>query len=371
MKNSRIYLSPPNVGTQESEMLFDVMKDGWISSVGPSLDLFEADLEKIYAAKKVLALNSGTSALHLALVLSGVGRADTVLVSTFTFAASVNVILYQGATPVFIDSEKETWNLDPGLLLEYLQRTQQKPKALIVTHLYGVPAQIEVIKRICKEYEIILIEDAAEAVGSSFNGKPLGSFGDLGILSFNGNKIITTSGGGALITNGEGYKKGLHLATQANSGKSDYYHSEVGYNYRMSNVLAGMGVVQLQRLEEFVSKKRAIFDYYKDHLSAWFDFPVEPDSTFCNRWLTTLTSKTDMDMTRLIIHLDESNIESRRLWRPLHLHPAYSSYGFEGSAVAEELYNKGICLPSGTGITFEELDYVIERLLEFMKKKNH
>lgn len=366
MKRSKIYLSPPNVGSEEKALLQEVMTEGWISAVGPSIDQFERDLEESHSSRRVLALNSGTSALHLSLVLSKIGNGDQVLVSTFTFAACANVILYQRAIPVFMDSEKETWNLDPDILETYLRNVLVKPKALILTHLYGVPARIEKIKAICEEYEIILIEDAAEAVGSSINDKPLGSFGDFGILSFNGNKIITSSGGGALITNDEGHKKGLHLSTQANSGKSDYYHFEVGYNYRMSNVLAGIGIAQLRKLDEFVAKKRSIFNHYKAHLSKWFDFPEELESTFCNRWLTTPLAKENVDIVKLIEHLDGFDIESRRLWRPLHLHPAYDSYQIIGNEVAVELYEKGICLPSGTGLTVEQQDYVIDKIQKFM-----
>jgi pyridoxal phosphate-dependent aminotransferase EpsN len=366
MSNSRIYLSPPNVGNEEEEELLKVIKGGWISSVGSAIDDFEQNLELIFSNQRVLALNSGTSALHLSLVLSGVGRGDDVIVGSFTFASCANVVLYQGATPVFMDSEAATWNLDPDLLKEYLKKTNKLPKALILTHLYGVPARIVEIKRICDEYNVILIEDAAEALGSSLDGKPLGSFGDYGIVSFNGNKIVTTSGGGALIVNEDKYKRGLHLATQANSGQSDYLHYEVGFNYRISNVLAALGLAQLKKLDEFVSRKRFIFDYYRDNLSKWFEFPIEKESEFNNRWLTTPLAKGDFEIVKLVDFLEQRNIETRRLWRPLHLHPAYDQFAFFGSNIAENLYSKGICLPSGTGILDDQLSSVTEEIIKFM-----
>lgn len=366
MKNQRIYLSPPNVGIEEATSLSQVVSEGWISSVGSFIDLFETNLEKIYPNRRVLALNSGTSALHLSVILAGIGKGDTVGVSTLTFAASVNVILYQDAIPVFIDSELDTWNLDPDLLREYLHNTDRKPKAIIVTHLYGVPARIDEIKQVCEENSVILIEDAAEAVGSTFQQEALGSFGDFGILSFNGNKIITTSGGGALICNNRNYERGLHLSTQANSGRLDYYHKEIGYNYRMSNVLAGIGVAQLNKLKDFVSTKRSTFEYYKKHLSEWFEFPDEPDNSFCNRWLTTPIAKEGFDIEKLMAHLDSINIESRRLWRPMHLQPIYKQFKSLGGAVSEGLYRKGICLPSGTGLTKKQIDKVIHEIRSFI-----
>ncbi|MFK7953440.1 MAG: aminotransferase class I/II-fold pyridoxal phosphate-dependent enzyme [Ekhidna sp.] len=365
MKNDRIYLSPPNVGEEEKEELVKVMSEGWVSTVGPTINYFEKDLERLYSDKRVLALNSGTSALHLSLILAKIGRDDKVLVSTLTFVASANVILYQGAIPIFIDSEEKSWNVDPDLLEEYLRSTASKPQALIVTHLYGVPAEIKRLRNICDEYQILLIEDAAEALGSTSDNIPLGAFGDYGILSFNGNKIITTSGGGALITNEQGYEKGLLLSTQANSGKSDYYHKDVGYNYRMSNVLAGIGVVQIGKLDSFVKKKRIIFNYYRSHLSELFEFPEEKRNEFCNRWLTTPIVKEDIDINDLITFLENRNIETRRLWRPMHRQPIFEEFDSVSNGVSEGLYEKVICLPSGTGLTERELDYVIDHIKNF------
>lgn len=369
MNNPRIYLSPPNVSSAEKEMLLKVMDEGWIAPMGSSIDQFEENISLLYDNRRVLGLNSGTSALHLSLILSGVVEGDDVLVGTFTFAACVNVVLYQKANPIFIDSEYDTWNLDPEILSNYLKTTKKKPKAAVITHLYGVPAQIDSIKKICSEHNVILIEDAAEAVGSTWENKPLGVFGDFGILSFNGNKIVTTGGGGALLTNKEGYDRGIYLATQANSGKSDFYHESVGYNYRMSNVLAGIGVAQLEKLDQFVSKKRKIFDCYKEHLTTWFIFPSEQKAAYCNRWLSTPLAKERIDISGLIEFLEKSNIESRRLWRPLHMHPAYLHYDFMGSGIAEEIYDTGICLPSGTGMSDDQQNLIIEKILDFMDKK--
>ena len=286
--NRRIYLSPPNTGVLEKERLNEVIDDGWVASSGPQLDLFERKLEERIDGKRVLGVNSGTSALHLALVLCNIGKGDEIVVGSFTFASCANVVMYQGAVPVFMDSETDSWNLNPNLLREYLSSQKKKPKAVIVTHLYGVPAKIEEIKKICDEHHLALIEDAAEALGSTYKNQQVGSFGSMGIISFNGNKIITTSGGGALIGDESQYGRGLFLATQANRLTFGYDHSEVGYNYRMSNVLAGIGLAQLDKLEKFVTRKRQIADYYQSALTTKvFDFPDEPQHTFCNRWLST------------------------------------------------------------------------------------
>ena len=367
MRDKRIYLSPPNVGEREKQLLTEAVESGWIAPVGPQLDLFETELERLFENRRVLAVNSGTSALHLALILSDVGSDDTVVVGTFTFAACANVILYQGAIPVFLDSEPETWNLDPALLDEYLQSCAKRPKAVIITHLYGVPAKIEEIKRICDEYEVTLIEDAAEAIGSTVNDQHVGSFGTYGIISFNGNKLITTSGGGALIVPDHTYDRGLHLATQANTGDMGYDHQEVGYNYRLSNVLAGVGIAQLEKMKDFVKRKRDIFDFYSANLPSTFQFQDEPKHCFCNRWLTTpLGDESFTDPLALIRFLEEKNIESRRLWKPLHLNKAYTDFNFFGSNVAENLYERGLCLPSGSGMTGDDLNYVAEQINSYL-----
>ncbi len=367
MRDRMIYLSPPNVGERERDLLNDAVESGWIAPVGPQLDLFEKELERLFKDRRVLAVNSGTAALHLALVLAGVEKGDTVVVGTFTFAACANVVLYQGATPVFIDSESETWNLDPELLDEYLGSSTKKPKAIIATHLYGVPAKIEKIKKICEEHDVILIEDAAEAIGSTTNGRPVGSFGAFGIISFNGNKLVTTSGGGALIMKDEKYSRGLHLATQANMSDVGYDHHEIGYNYRLSNLLAGIGLAQLEKIEDFISRKREIFEYYRSNLPSTFQLQPEPSGYFCNRWLTTpLGDETFANPIELVRFLGEKKIQSRLLWKPLHLNEAYAGVPFIGSGVSESIYNRGVCLPSGTGLTDDDQSYILEQINSYL-----
>ncbi|WP_421762616.1 aminotransferase class I/II-fold pyridoxal phosphate-dependent enzyme [Ekhidna sp.] len=365
MNDQRIYLSPPNVGDDEFLQVKSVFDGGWIAPVGPSIDEFESRLSA-YFDREVIALNSGTSALHLALIIAGVESEDHVLVSAHTFAACANVVLYERATPIFIDSESETWNIDPHLLDKYLSQCKKLPKAIIVTHIYGMPAKMKEVADIAKRYDIKLIEDAAESLGSKIDGQMTGGFGDYGVVSFNGNKIITTSAGGALICNIKEKSRGLHLATQANSGKFGYDHKEVGYNYRMSNVLAGIGIAQLANLYSFIARKRQIYQRYESELASYFAFLPEPSGSFSNRWLTAALVKHEaFDVEDLISFLDANNIESRRFWKPLNLHDAYASYRFIGGGVGEQLYKRGICLPSGTGLSQEQQSYVIDRVKSF------
>ncbi len=368
--DQRIYLSPPNAGAEEKEMLNRVLESGWLAPAGTYLDVFEEELGKIYPEKKVLALNSGTSALHLALILSGIAENDQVIVSSFNFVAAANAVRYERAIPVFLDSEPDTWNMDPDLLAEYLEN-HARPKAVIVTHLYGVPAKIRQLKDVCDLYGVALIEDAAEALGSTYEGVALGSFGNYGILSFNGNKIITTGGGGGLIVPEKDYQRALHLATQANKGTFGYDHDEVGFNYRMSNVLAGIGVGQLRKLNAFVDKKRALFEYYKTNLiSDAFEFPPEPVRSVCNRWLSTPLLRAEVvSPLAMVQFLDQKNIESRRLWKPLHLHKAYSDTIFYGKGIGEQIYERGLCLPSGTQLSADDLAYIVAALNELVSKQ--
>ncbi|MEP1094214.1 MAG: aminotransferase class I/II-fold pyridoxal phosphate-dependent enzyme [Cyclobacteriaceae bacterium] len=367
MIDGPIYLSPPNVGDEEKAQLALAIDSGWVAPVGPWLDLFEKELGLRLADKKVLAVNSGTSALHLALNLADIGSGDDVLVGTFTFAACVNVVLYQGANPIFIDSESETWNLDPDLLIAYLSSNKKRPKAIIVTHLYGVPAKIKQIKSICEEYGLILIEDAAEALGAKYEGEPVGTFGDFGVISFNGNKLITTGGGGALISSESNYEKGLHLSTQANTDLFGYDHDQVGYNYRLSNVLASVGVAQLEKMEDFLKRKREVFNYYQSNLPSIFTFKEEPKHSFCNRWLTTpLIDDENLDPLDLIKFLGDRKIQSRPLWKPLHLNKAYTDFPFVGTGVAEGLFRRGICLPSGTALSEAGLSYIVKQINSFL-----
>ena len=365
MSMERIYLSPPNVDDAEAEAVQEVLSSGWVAPIGPALDVFEKQLSSYYG-RNVVALNSGTSALHLALKLAGVEANDLVITSSFTFAACANVIRYEKAIPVFLDSEETTWNLDPDLLEDFLRSSTTVPKAIIVTHLYGMPAKLQEIKAIADKYKIALIEDAAEALGSIYHNDKPGAIGHFGVVSFNGNKIITTSGGGALITDSKGYEKGLHLATQANNGVMEYNSSEVGYNYRMSNVLAGLGTAQLNRLSSFVEKKQMIFGRYREELSAYFDFLDEPAESKSNRWLTTGLLKSDHSIIDFISYLEVQNIETRRLWKPLHLHSAYAQFEFVGSGICERLFDRGICFPSGTGLSDSDQTRVIESIKQFL-----
>ena len=369
MRGERIYLSPPNLSGNELSEVEKVFTSRWIAPVGPAIDAFETALGENYTDKYVLALNSGTSALHLALILAGVGDGDEVLVGSFTFAACANAVLYERAIPVFMDSDRTSWNLDPDILEEHLSQASILPKALIVTHLYGMPADIERITAIAKSYGVRVIEDAAESLGAKVNGQHVGSFGDFGVISFNGNKVITTGGGGALICKEKDWERGRHLATQANSGRFGYDHKEAGFNYRMSNVLAGVGLGQLPKLEEFIEKKRSIFQIYQDNLSEDFIFLEEPGNRFSNRWLTTMVARDDSrSIDELIRHLETQNIETRKLWKPLHLHDAYSSSVFVGGGACETLYEKGICLPSGSGLTNSEQDLVIQEIKHWLNQ---
>lgn len=366
MKNQRIYLSPPNVSDAELHEIEKVISSGWVAPVGDAIDKFESELAVHFSGKSVLAVNSGTSALHLAIILAGIEDGDEVLVSSFTFAACANVILYERAIPIFIDSENESWNLDPDLLESYLESVSNLPKAIIVTHLFGMPADIIRIVDIAKRYGIKVIEDAAEALGSCVNGQQVGGLGDYGILSFNGNKIITTSAGGALICEKEDWEKGKYLSSQANSESFGYNHKEAGYNYRLSNVLAGIGVAQLPKLKDFVNKKRSIFDRYETELDSHFTFLHEHEGYFSNRWLTTaLMNDQTKSITELIYFLNKNGIESRRLWKPLHMHEAYSQGIFIGEGACEEIFKNGICLPSGSGLTMDQQSKVIDKIKEW------
>ena len=323
---------------------------------------FEIDIEKYYGfSNKVAVLNSGTSSLHLALILAGVKQNDEVLCQSFTFSASANPIVYQGAKPVFIDSEKDTWNMCPEFLEDAIKNRivkNKKPKAIIVVHLYGMPAKIDLIVEIAKKYNIALIEDAAEALGSMFKGQKCGAFGDFGILSFNSNKIITLSSGGALVCNTEENKqKAIFLATQARDNTIHYQHSEVGYNYRMSNVIAGIGISQMKCLEDNITSRRSNNQFYSNLFNNYKGIEIlkKPNQDyFSNHWLSCIVI--DSDVTRftsedLRLQLKKDNIESRPLWKPMHLQPVFKDCDYYGSNVAENLFEKGLCLPSGSNLT--------------------
>ncbi len=373
----KIYLSPPHMGGNEMKYIREAFETNWIAPLGPNVDNFEKKLSEYLRIKDTAVVVSGTAALHLALILLGIKQGDEVLVSTFTFAASVNPIIYQNATPVFIDSEEETWNLNPELLqfaIEDRIKKGKKPKALIVVHLYGMPAQMHRIMNIAEKYEIPVIEDAAEALGSKFDGKYCGTFGIMGILSFNGNKIITTSGGGALVSNDEKLtEKARFLATQARDKAPHYQHSTIGYNYRMSNIVAGIGLGQMEVLDLRIKQKREIFDWYKSVLGKiqGISFLEEPsEKFFSNRWLTTILidrEKTGFDREDLRLAFEEMNIESRPLWKPMHLQPVFKDYPAYIDGTSEKLFDTGLCLPSGTNMTPQDKQRIIETLRKFVR----
>jgi len=353
------------MGGKEFNFIKEAFDTNWISPLGPNVDGFEKDLEFFTKAKYAAALSSGTAALHLALIMLGVGPGDEVICQSFTFAASANPIVYLGATPIFVDSESETWNMCPDLLeLAIKDRILKgkKPKAIIPVHLYGMPAKIERIMSIADRYEIPVIEDAAEAIGSTVNGKPVGAFGLMGILSFNGNKLITTSGGGALISNDEKLiAQARFLATQARDPGPHYQHSQIGYNYRLSNICAGIGRGQMMVVKDRVNRRREIYDFYFKNFSGFpgISFLAEPDGYKSNRWLTTILIdplKTHGVTKEIVKHaLEAENIESRPLWKPMHLQPIFESYPSYIDGTSENLFNYGLCLPSGSNLTDEEL----------------
>lgn len=374
MPAEKIWLSAPHMSGAEQKFVQEAFDTNWISPVGPHIVKFEKVLADYVGVNHCAALSSGTAAIHLALIVLGVKQDDEVICQSFTFSGSCNPIAYQGARPVFVDSESETWNMDPALLRECVQdriiKTGRKPKAIIVVHLYGMPAKMDEIMAISREFEIPVIEDAAEALGSTYKGRKCGSIGDFGVLSFNGNKIITTSGGGALLSDNETWiNKSRFLATQAREPFPHYEHKEIGYNYRLSNVCAAIGLGQMTVLRERVEARRAIFAYYKQALAGFstVQFNAEPDGFYSNRWLTTMLVQTDSktaitpEMIRLA--LEKENMESRPLWKPMHLQPVFSAYPFYGSGISEKLYNSGLCLPSGTKGSLAEKDLVIAEIM--------
>ncbi|WP_214228904.1 aminotransferase class I/II-fold pyridoxal phosphate-dependent enzyme [Pedobacter sp. B4-66] len=368
--NDKIWLSSPHMGDNELKYVTEAFETNWIAPLGPHVDGFENDLVAYTGSKYAAALSSGTSAIHLALIMLGVKPGDEVICQSMTFSASANPIAYVGATPIFVDSEKETWNMCPDLLREAIVdriAKGKKPKAIIPVHLYGMPAQMDKIMAIANEFEIPIIEDAAEALGSTINEKAMGTFGLMGILSFNGNKIITTSGGGALISDQEEYiTQGRFLATQARDKAHHYEHSEIGYNYRMSNVSAGIGRGQMEVLQDRVNKRRSNFEFYKKELSAFECISVleEPKGYFSNRWLSTIhvnpVNAKGINKKSLYNILSEDNIESRPLWKPMHMQPVFADSPFYGNGVSEELFRNGLCLPSGSNLGEEDLQRVVK-----------
>ncbi|MGJ3233522.1 DegT/DnrJ/EryC1/StrS family aminotransferase [Marivirga sp.] len=372
--NERIFLSAPHMGGEEINFIKHAFDENWIAPLGPNVNGFEEDIQKYNNIPYAAALSSGTAAIHLALIILGVKKDDVVMASSFTFSATINPIVYQLAEPVLIDSEKETWNMDPNLLEQSIKdyiAKGKKPKAIIFVHLYGMPGKIEEVKAISEKYEIPLIEDAAEALGSKLNGKPLGTFGDFGVYSFNGNKIITTSGGGALVSqNKDWIDKARFLATQARDVAPHYQHSEIGYNYRMSNIAAGIGRGQMKVLNKWIENRRSNHDFYEKELkSLGFDFLHEIDGAFSNRWLTCVLFNQDMEKEpeELRQELEKYNIETRPLWKPMHLQPIFKESKAYLSGVSEILFQKGLCLPSSSSLTDEQKNMVIEKIKDFCK----
>ncbi|MEJ0030755.1 MAG: aminotransferase class I/II-fold pyridoxal phosphate-dependent enzyme [Bacteroidota bacterium] len=367
----RIFLSPPHIGSLEKQFVEEAFSTNFIAPAGPHITAFEQELAAYLGeGVHVAALSSGTAAIHLALIILRVKSGDEVICSSFTFSGSCNPVVYVGASPVFVESEHTTWNLDPTILrhaiVDRIEKTRKKPKAIIVVDLYGNPAKLNEILAVSNEFGIPVIEDAAEALGSSYHDRKLGTFGEFGILSFNGNKIITTSGGGALVSkNREFIEKARFLSQQARDKAPYYQHTEIGYNYRLSNVCAGIGRGQLKVLDERVKSRRAIFDYYKENLqnSSDYQFLPEPEGAFSNRWLTTVLLKAPgVTPEKVRLALEAQNIESRPLWKPMHLQPVFKDAPYYGDNLSEKLFNEGLCLPSGSALNFVDIGRIVAGL---------
>ena len=380
MANNKILLCLAHMSGQEMKYIQEAFDTNWVVPLGPNVNAFEQDLEQLCGeGKHVVALSSGTAAIHLALVNLGVGRDDEVICQSMTFSASANPIVYQGATPVFVDSERDTWNIDPNLLEDAIKdriaKTGRKPKAIIPVYLYGMPAKIDDIMEIARRYEIPVIEDSAEAFGSRYRGQLCGTFGEFGIMSFNGNKMITTSGGGALICPDEATKKKtMFYATQSREPMPYYLHKEIGYNYRMSNICAGIGRGQMTVLDEHLAHHRHLCDRYVelfadvDGISVHTNADERSDS---NYWLNTILidpDKTGTDYETVRQHLESCNIESRPLWKPMHTQPVFSGAPAIVNGVSEELFSIGLCLPSGPWVSDEDVERVAREIKACCKK---
>lgn len=374
----RILLSYVHMGGTERDWVEKAFESEWIVPLGPNVDEFEHRLEKYLGAPNVVALSAGTAAIHLALVALGVGSGDEVICQSFTFAASANPIKYQGADPVFVDSEPDTWNMSPDALEEAIidrkKQTGHYPKAIIPVYLYGMPAKMDEIRAIADKYGIPIVEDSAEALGSEYKGKKCGTLGNYGCLSFNGNKIITTSGGGALVCHSkEEADRVKFYATQAREQRPYYYHETIGYNYRLSNVSAGIGCGQMDVLQPHVELRRAIHDFYTKELAEIDGLSVQQDPSTdfnSNFWLSTvlIDPKTGKDPESLRQFMLDAGVETRRLWRPMHMQPVFADAPYYGDTTCETLFDRGLCLPSGSGLKEEELRYVADKIKEFFNK---
>ena len=365
----KIWLSPPHIGPEEQALVADAFASNWIAPLGPHVDAFEREFAEVVGSPHAVALSSGTAALHLALIHDEIGPGDEVVVSSFTFAASANPVRYQGATPVFIDSEAVSWNMDPALLAEWLDARARKgklPKAVIVTHLYGQSADLDPIMAACAKHGVTLHEDAAEALGARYRGRQPGTLGKTGTFSFNGNKVITTGGGGMLVTADEALARHARkLATQARDPAPHYQHTEIGYNYRLSNLCAAVGRGQLQKLEDRVQARRRNFAHYERVLGGLPGVSVAPEMPWGrhSRWLSCLLfdpAKFGADREAVRVALERENIEARPLWKPMHLQPVFKGCEAVGGKVSEGLFERGLCLPSGSALSTAELDRVCE-----------
>ncbi|MGD9633934.1 MAG: aminotransferase class I/II-fold pyridoxal phosphate-dependent enzyme [Pirellulales bacterium] len=373
---NRIYLSPPHMSRRERELLLDAFDSNWVAPLGPHVDAFESEFAAKLGVSHAVALSSGTAALHLALLAAGVRPGDDVLTSTFTFVATANAIRYVGANPVFIDSERSSWNVDPNLLEDELRHAaacNRLPKAAVVVDICGQCADWAPIASLCRKYGVTTIEDAAESLGAAYGDRPAGTLADVGCFSFNGNKIITTSGGGMLVTeNPQWAAQARHLATQARDPAPHYEHSQIGYNYRLSNLLAAIGRGQLEQLDERVARRRAICDHYQQSLHdvPGLKFMPEPSFGRASRWLTCLLiSPTVHQISPIEIcaRMNEDNIEVRPIWKPMHQQPAYQNCRVRGGAVADDLFCRGLCLPSGSNLTTADLQRVTDSLRRLLK----
>ncbi len=368
MTDRRIFLSPPHLDGRERELLLRAFDSNWITTLGPEVDGFERDVCERTGIAHAAALSSGTAALHLALLMLGVGPGDEVVCSDLTFAASANAIAYLGARPVFVDSSPDTWNIDPGLLAEELEECaieRRLPKVAVIVDLYGQCADHDPILEICARYGVPVVEDAAEALGATYRGRAAGRFGIMGVYSFNGNKIITTSGGGMLVSSDEGYvKRAKHLATQARDPAPHYQHSRIGYNYRMSNLLAAVGRGQLEKLDEKIARRKEINRVYREALGGLPGLSFMPDAPYGkpNHWLTVILvdpAAFGADREAIRLALEADNIESRPVWKPMHMQPVFASCRVRGGQVAEEIFAQGLCLPSGSGLSVADQERIV------------
>ncbi|MGV4438312.1 DegT/DnrJ/EryC1/StrS family aminotransferase [Ornithobacterium rhinotracheale] len=372
---SKIWLSSPHMGGNEQKYINEAFEQNWVAPLGPNVNGFEEDLRNFLGGKvHVAGLSAGTAALHLGLILLGVEAGDEVLCQSMTFAASANPIKYLGAKPVFVDSEAETLNICPKALEEAIQNRIEngsKPKAIVAVHLYGMPYKHREIRSIADKYEIPILEDAAEALGSTYYGENCGTLGDISILSFNGNKIITTSGGGALVCRDEAIKqKAVFLATQARDDAPHYQHSQIGYNYRLSNICAGIGRGQMEVLAERVNQRRVMHAFYQELFKDFKDIQLlteENEDLFSNHWLSVILLKDYEQREKLRLALAEENIESRPLWKPMHMQPVFNDAMYFGEKVSEDAFNRGLCLPSGSNLTDEDRDRIKSCILRTIK----